>query len=193
MPSKLGKADSTSICLLLFNFFSRYFKIYWHPWLHHWCGFFMLINKSKFLCYKLNLLEGNWKKKPIHLFNPNLSAVVFNTTFNNISVISWRKPVYPEKTTDLSQVTDRLYNIMLYQVNLASAGFKLTLVVIGTDCIGSCKSNYYTITTKTVPANKGNADKSIENKHTHLTLGNLLHLPSPCSSSSHRWKWWYTI
>jgi hypothetical protein len=26
-----------------------------------------------------------------------------------------------------------------------------TLVVIGTDCIGSCKSNYYTITITTVP------------------------------------------
>jgi len=31
-------------------------------------------------------------------------------------------------------------------------GFELTtLVVIGTDCIGSCKSNYNTITTTTVP------------------------------------------
>jgi hypothetical protein len=31
-------------------------------------------------------------------------------------------------------------------VHLASAGFELTtLVVVGTDCIGSCKSNYHTI------------------------------------------------
>jgi hypothetical protein len=37
---------------------------------------------------------------------------------------------------------------MLYRVHLAWAVFELAMiVVIGTDCIGSYKSNYHTITT----------------------------------------------
>jgi len=45
--------------------------------------------------------------------------MVFNTTFNNISVISRRSVSFMEETgvpkenTDLSQVTDKIYHIML--------------------------------------------------------------------------------
>jgi hypothetical protein len=52
---------------------------------------------------------------------------------------------------------------MLYWVHLAWTGFKLTtLVVISTDCIGSYKSSYHTITTTTAPFARGEEGIGLE-------------------------------
>jgi hypothetical protein len=87
-------------------------------------------------------------------------VMVFNATFNNISVISWLlvffigggNPSTQRKPSICRKSLTHFYHIMLYQVHLAWAEFELTtLVVIGTDCIGSYKSNYHTITILRAP------------------------------------------
>jgi hypothetical protein len=64
--------------------------------------------------------------------------MVFNTTFNNISVISWQSVLLVEETRlpreNLPEVTNKLYHIKLHRVRLTISSIELTtLVVIGTD------------------------------------------------------------
>ena len=64
----------------------------------------------------------------------------------------WMKSEYPKKTTDLLQVSDKLYHILLYWEHLAMSGIQTCNVGgIGADFISSCKFNYHTITTMTAP------------------------------------------
>ena len=59
------------------------------------------------------LLTNATYVNPEHLYVLFVCLMVFNATFNNISVISRRSALLVE-TTDLSQVADKLYHIMLY-------------------------------------------------------------------------------
>ena len=82
----------------------------------------------------------------------------FNTTFNNISVISWRSVLLVDETgvpeEDYHPVANH-WPTLLHTIVSSTPRLNgiQTFVVIGTDCIaiGSYKSNYHTIMTTTAP------------------------------------------
>ena len=74
-------------------------------------------------------------------------VMVFNATFNNISDISWR-PVLLVQENGITRdnhppATSHIQTLLHNFVSSAPSLELTTLVMIGTDCIDSCKSNYH--------------------------------------------------
>ena len=83
---------------------------------------------------------------------------VFNATFNNISVISWWSVLLVEETRlpgENHRPATSHWQTLSHNVVSSTPvwlWFKITtLVVIGTDCIGSCKYHTIMIMTMTAP------------------------------------------
>ena len=81
----------------------------------------------------------------------------YGVCFNNISVILWRSVLLVEETLvprenhrSAACHWQKLSHNVVSSTHLAMSGIR-TLVVIGTDCTGSWKSNHHTITTTTAP------------------------------------------
>ena len=77
--------------------------------------------------------------------------IVLNATFNNISVISCRSILLVEETRILEenhrpvashwQTKNKISHNVVWSTSRHEQGLKSTLLVIGTDCSGNCKSN----------------------------------------------------
>ena len=111
-----------------------------------YCAIIWWLTIILYKCCKIHF-GFHWR---LYMYMPRIYRVmnlvmVFNATFNNISVISWRSGGNRStmRKTALSQFTDK-FNPSPW------ARFELTtLVAIDIDCIASCKSSYHTITTTT--------------------------------------------
>ena len=87
--------------------------------------------------------------------------MVFKATFNNISCISWRSVLLAEET-GVPRENHRpaachwqtLSHNVVSSTSRHERGSNSTSVMIGPVCTGSCKWNYYTITTTTAPNTK---------------------------------------
>ena len=80
--------------------------------------------------------------------------MVFNATFNNISVISWQSVLLVDGTGENYQPVASHWETLSHNVVSSTpglSGVQTHNVVIGIDCTGSYKSNYHTITPTAAP------------------------------------------
>ena len=92
-----------------------------------WCNFPKAIETNKAISAKCSssgcleaMIRGLWCLTP-------LLSTLFQL-YRGDQFYWWREQEYPEKTTDLSPVTDNLYHIMLYGIPVAMNGIRTHVI-----------------------------------------------------------------
>ena len=119
--------------------------------------------------------DSRWHSyRPIVIYLNNKTARGQSVTLSYIpwwSVLLVEETGGPTKNHDQLQVTDKLDHVMLYTSPWSR--FELTTsVMIGTDCISSCRSNYHTITATTASSFSACSLLTI---HLHLNIFHFRH------------------
>jgi hypothetical protein len=120
---------------------------------------------SSFLCIYLLFIWMTIKQLPslgtlgLHR---QVWFMVFNATFNTISIISWRSVLLVEET---GVPSENQRPVASYCQTLSHH----VVSSIGTDGICSCKSNYHTITTTTTPLHRQTFCAKYSNQHMDVT------------------------
>ena len=96
------------------------------------------------------LIKHHFVPPSVKFLLVGLGVMVLNATFNNILFILWWSVLLVEVNLSCRRSLTNFITQLCTKYTSPWIGFELPiLVVMGTDCTSSCKSNYHTITTTT--------------------------------------------